>query len=111
MRVNASVTITLTQKDGTPLPSAGWLNVFKKPDGSLVTGKKSYPTEADAKRWCRPGADWTVLGTIRIEEYLGSVVASEVAKQAVIAAYDKVLAAKFAPPKPKRVRKPAKKKR
>ena len=97
MRVNVNCVVSLTDSSGIELPRQGWVNVFRTAGGRLLTGKKAYPTLELAESQRRSGESWTFLGTIRLEEYVDSVDAAEIAKKAVIAAYDASLAARFFP--------------
>ena len=97
MRVICDCCVSLTDSLGNPFPLVGWVNVFRNSEGKLVSGKRAYPTEGAAGASRRAPDSWTFLGTIRLEEYLAKVQAGEVAKSAVLRAYDKALSSFFPP--------------
>ena len=70
MRVNVSTSLHLLTAEGTPFPTAGFVNVFANAQGKLITGKKTYATEALAKTKMRKPQAWEYLNTIRLEEYI-----------------------------------------
>lgn len=84
MKIN--INISLTDASGRPFPTTGFLNVYRKADGSLISGKKAYPTESEANDKSRPAAGWTKVGVVKVEEYLAGL--NDVTRKAAITACD-----------------------
>ena len=91
MRVNVNPVLSLTTVEGRPFPSAGWLNVFHNASGAVITGKKSYASQAEAKSKNRTPSGWNLLGQVKLEEYIPEMFQTsikEVLKKRVIELLD-----------------------
>ena len=77
MRVNVTTSLNLLAQDGSPFPTAGYVNVFSNAQGKLVTGKKTYATEALAKEKMRRPDAWEYLNTIRLDGYISEAYQKE----------------------------------
>ena len=85
MRFN--ILVTLVDHNGHS-PTSGVVNLYRKADGSVVTGKKVYSSETEASRKARPAAGWTFIRRVSVADYMAQIGAIEAAarKAAVIAA-------------------------
>lgn len=82
------ITTTLVDHNGQS-PSNGFVNLYRRADGSFVTGKKVYSSEAEASRRSRPAAGWTVVKTVSVADYQTMMPKIEaVARQAAIICAD-----------------------
>ena len=95
MRVNVITSLHLLTSEGTPFPTGGFVNVFANAQGKLVTGKKTYATEALAKEKMKRPESWEYLNTIRLESYIPETYQQELnegLKKIVIQLLDERLA-------------------
>lgn len=82
------ITTTLVDHNGQS-PSTGFVNLYRKADGSFITGKKVYSSEAEASRRSRPAAGWTVVKRVSVADYQAMMPKIEaVARQAAIISAD-----------------------
>lgn len=82
------IVTTLVDNAGNS-PTTGFVNLYRRQDGSLITGKKVYASEADAQRKARPAQGWSRVKTVSVADYQAQIPLIEAAaRQAAVKAAD-----------------------
>lgn len=86
------IATTLVDASGLS-PSTGVVNLYRKADGSLITGRKAYPDALTAQRRSRPEAGWTLVRQVSVADYQSAMPLIEAeARKAAVQAADRWLA-------------------